>query len=107
MKEITLFLNLLLSGAPKKHIAKAMREHGFVVVTFGHEEIINGTVHGVTEEGIPYEEVPSITRDVVSVPGTCNYAAEINTEVVDVLLWAYYNGIISYWAGDQWEDIQA
>lgn len=108
MKEITLFLNLLLSGAPKALIAKSMRENNFVVVTYGHEEVAsNGFVQGLSKTGILYEEVPSITRDITTVPGDFNYSAEITAAVVDVLLWSYHNDTISYWAGDQWETLQA
>lgn len=85
-----------------------MRKQGFVVVTFGHEILMdNGFVHGVSKTGVPYSESPSITRDITTVPGSFNYAAEITAAAVDVLLWAYHNNGISHWAGDQWEDLQA
>lgn len=84
-----------------------MRNHGFQVVTWGHEELIHGSVCGVTHNGIKYREIPSISRDVSSVPGDFNYSAEISAEVVDTLLWAYHHVEISYWDGSQWETLMA
>jgi hypothetical protein len=79
-----------------------------VVVTFGHETLdADGFVRGTNIEGVAYSDSPSITRDIQTVPGDFNYSAEITAAVVDVLLWAYHDNSISYWAGDQWEDLQA